>query len=144
MKFKTPGGRTVYGGGGIMPDIFIPVDTSKNYHYYNELIYKGVIFEYAFQLTDNLRKVYQKNMTFDQFNASFKVTPAMYADIYKLGTKDSVKFDARSAQIMQGRIGLLLKAYIARNIYGDTGFFPILLEDDNIFDRAKKEIEKMK
>src|SRR5664280_2013001 len=40
MKFKTPGGRTVYGGGGIMPDIFIPVDTNKNFRYYNELIYK--------------------------------------------------------------------------------------------------------
>ena len=144
MKFKTPGGRTVYGGGGIMPDIFIPVDTSKNYHYYNELIYKGVIFEYAFQLTDNLRKVYQKNMTFDQFNASFKVTPAMYDDIYKLAAKDSVKFDAKSAQYTQRQTGLLLKAYIARNIYGDTGFFPILLEDDKTFDRAKKEIEKMK
>jgi len=144
MKFKTPGGRTVYGGGGIMPDVFIPVETSKNFRYYNELINKGVIFEYAFQLTDNLRKVYQKNMTFDQFNASFKVTPAMFADIYKLGTKDSVKYDAVSAQQMQGRIGLLLKAYLARNIYGDTGFFPILLEDDKTFDRAKKEIEKMK
>jgi len=144
MKFKTPGGRTVYGGGGIMPDIFIPVETSKNFRYYNELINKGIIFEYAFELTDNLRKVYTKNKSFEQFNATFKVTPAMYADIYKRGEKDSVKYDAKSAQLMQGRIGLLLKAYIARNLYGDTGFFPILLEDDKIFDRAKKEINKMK
>ena len=144
LKFKTPGGRTVYGGGGIMPDIFIPVETSKNFRYYNELINKEIIFEYAFELTDNLRKVYTKNKSFEQFNATFKVTPAMYADIYKRGEKDSVKYDAKSAQLMQGRIGLLLKAYIARNLYGDTGFFPILLEDDKIFDRAKKEINKMK
>jgi len=144
QKFKTPGGRTVYGGGGIMPDIFIPVESGKNFRYYNQLINKGVIFDYAFQLTDNLRKQYSKNMTFAQFNSSFKVTPAMFADMVKLGEKDSVKYDAKSAKEMQGRINLLLKAYIARNIYGDTGFFPILLDDDDTYHRALKEIDKMK
>jgi len=144
QKFKTPGGRTVYGGGGIMPDIFIPVESGKNFRYYNQLINKGVIFDYAFQLTDNLRKQYSKNMTFAQFNSSFKVTPAMFADMVKLGEKDSVKYDAKSAKEMQGRINLLLKAYIARNIYGDTGFFPILLDDDDTYHRALKEINKMK
>jgi carboxyl-terminal processing protease len=143
-KFKTPGGRIVYGGGGIMPDIFIPVEIGANFRYYNMLIQKGVIFEYAFELTDNLRKQYTKNMSFGQFNATFKVTPAMYADMIKRGEKDSVKFDQKSYTQMQSRIGLLLKAYIARNIYGDSGFFPILLEDDKTFDKAKKEIEKMK
>lgn len=144
LKYKTPGGRTVYGGGGIMPDIFIPVETSKNFRYYNALNNKGVIFEYAFELTDNLRKEYSKNMSFEKFNASFKVTPDMFADLIKRGEKDSVKYDAMGAKQMQGRIGLLLKAYIARNFYGDSGFFPILLEDDKTFDKAKKEIDKMK
>ena len=143
-KFKTPGGRTVYGGGGIMPDIFIPIESGKNFKYYNQLINKGVIFDYAFQLTDNLRKQYSKTMSFEKFNSSFKVTPAMFADMVKLGEKDSVKYDAKSAVAMQGRINLLLKAYIARNIYGDTGFFPILLEDDQTYNRAIKEINKMK
>ena len=68
----------------------------------------------------------------------------MFTDMVKLGEKDSVKYDAKSAIAMQGRINLLLKAYIARNIYGDTGFFPILLEDDQTYNRAIKEINKMK
>ena len=144
QKFRTPGGRTVYGGGGIMPDIFIPVESGKNFRYFNGLINKGVIFDYAFELTDNLRKQYSKNMSFEKFNSSFKVTPAMFADLIKLGEKDSVKYDAKSAKDMQGRINLLLKAYIARNIYGDTGFFPVLLEDDKTYNRALKEISKMK
>ncbi|MDP4292439.1 MAG: S41 family peptidase [Bacteroidota bacterium] len=144
LKYKTPGGRIVYGGGGIMPDIFVPVETGANFKYYNALINKGVIFEYAFELTDNLRKVYSNKISFDKFNATFKMTPAMFADLIKRGDKDSVKYDPNSAKQMQGKIGLLLKAYIARNIYGDAGFFPVLLEDDKIFDRAKKEIARMK
>jgi carboxyl-terminal processing protease len=143
-KFKTPGGRTVYGGGGIMPDIFIPVESGVNFRYYNQLINKGVIFEYAFQLTDNYRKQYSKGMTLEKFNSSFKFTPDMMAELIKRGEKDSVKYDDKSAKQMQPRIGLLLKAYIARDVYGDSGFFPILLEDDPIFDKAVKEIEKMK
>jgi carboxyl-terminal processing protease len=68
----------------------------------------------------------------------------MMTELVKRGDKDSVKYDEKSAKQMQGRIGLLLKAYIARDVYGDSGFFPILLEDDPTFDRAIKEIEKMK
>ncbi len=143
-KFKTPGGRTVYGGGGIMPDIFVPIETGVNFRYYNQLINKGVIFEYALHLTDNYRKQAANGMTFDKFNSSFKFTPAMMADLVKRGEKDSVKYDEKSARLMEGRIGLLLKAYIARDIYGDSGFFPVLLQDDPVFDRAIKEIEKMK
>jgi len=143
-KFKTPGGRTVYGGGGIMPDIFVPVEMGKNFRYYNSLINKGVIFEYAFELTDNMRKQFSNNMTFEKFNSTFKFTPDMFAEIIKRGTKDSVKYDPIGAKQLEGRIGLLLKAYIGRNIYGDTGFYPILLEDDDAYHKALKEIEKMK
>ena len=144
LKYKTPGGRTVYGGGGIMPDIFIPVETGVNFRYYNALINKGVIFEYAFEITDKLRKEFTKNMSFEKFKTSFKITPAMFADLIKRGEKEGVKYDAKSAKQMEGRINLLLKAYIARNIYGDTGFFPILLEDDDTYHRAVKEIKKIK
>jgi len=144
LKFKTPAGRIVYGGGGIMPDIFIPVETGMNFRYYNALINKGVIFEYAFELTDKLRKQFSKNMSFEKFKTSFKVTPVMFAELIKRGEKEGVKYDAKSAKQMESRINMLLKAYIARNIYGDPGFFPILLEDDNVFHRAIKEIGKIK
>ena len=144
LKFKTPGGHIVYGGGGIMPDIFIPIETDANFRYYNTLINKGVIFEYAFEITDKLRKQFSKNMSFEKFKTSFKVTPGMFADLVKRGEKEGVKYDAKSAKQMEGRINILLKAYIARNIYGDAGFFPILLEDDDAFHRAVKEIGKIK
>lgn len=144
LKYKTPGGKTVYGGGGIMPDIFIPVETGEKYRYYNALINKGVIFDYAFELTDQLRKSLIANKSFGNFKNSFKVTPLMFAELVKLGEKDGVKYDAKNAKLMEGRINLLLKAYIARNIFGDEGFYLMLLEDDVAFHRALKEISKMK
>lgn len=144
LKFKTPGGKTVYGGGGITPDIFIPVETGEKYRYYNSLINKGVIFEYAFELTDRLRKTLVANKNFDNFRKSFTITPEMFKELTKRGEKAGIKYDAKNAKLMEGRINLLLKAYIARNIYGDNGFYPMLLEDDVAFHRALKEISKIK
>ncbi len=144
LKFKTPGGKTVYGGGGITPDIFIPVEVGNKYRYYNSLINKGVIFEYAFELTDRLRKSLLAHKSFDNFRKTFKITPEMFTELTKRGEKAGIKYDAKYAKIMEGKINLLLKAYIARNIFGDEGFYPILLEDDVAFHRALKEIVKLK
>jgi carboxyl-terminal processing protease len=144
LKFKTPGGKTVYGGGGITPDIFIPVETGEKYRYYNMLINKGVIFEYAFELTDKLRKSLLANKNFDNFKKSFTITPEMFTELTKRGEKAGIKYDAKNAKLMEVKINLLLKAYIARNIYGDDGFFTMLLEDDIAYHRALKEIVKMK
>ena len=79
--------RTVYGGGGITPDIFIPVEMGEKYRYYNALVNKGVIFEYAFELTDRLRKSLLANKTFANFKKSFKVTPEMFAELIKRADK---------------------------------------------------------
>ncbi len=59
LKYTTPGGNTVYGGGGIMPDVFIPVDTSGYSNYFRDLRRNGIIYQYAFSFVDQYREQMQ-------------------------------------------------------------------------------------
>ena len=79
LKFKTPKGKTVYGGGGIMPDIYIPVGKDTLYKYFNLLANKGLIYQYAFDYTDKNRRILNYR-SFDEFNRKFEITRLMYSD----------------------------------------------------------------
>ena len=76
LKFKTPKGKFVYGGGGIFPDIFVPVEKTDKMKLYVNLINKGIIYQFAFDYTDKHRTELNRIKTFDEFDSSFNVTPA--------------------------------------------------------------------
>lgn len=97
LKYVTPNGRTVYGGGGIMPDIFVPVDTTKYSTLYNEIFRKGVFGSFVMDyLEANRDGLKQKYPTFEDFSQNYTITDEFYKEFMdyakKEGVSDSAKF----------------------------------------------------
>lgn len=125
--------RVVYGGGGIIPDVFVPMDTTINFMYLNRLGAKNVIGEYLTNYTDKnrdeLKKKYPK---FEKFKEEFVVTDAMIADLVKAGEKAGIKKDEKSLKQLLPSMKLQMKALIARDIWDMNEMFQILNEDDDV------------
>jgi carboxyl-terminal processing protease len=144
LKFKTPGGKIVYGGGGIMPDIFIPAEKATGLEFYNVSLEKGLLYQFAFDYTDLHRNELKKSGTFDTFDRQFIVTPAIYQDYIAFAAKNGISFPAVVTTFSQSRIAGLMKSFIARNLFDDKGFYPVYLRSDKTFLKAKAVLEAAK
>jgi len=141
LKYKTTKGRTVYGGGGIMPDIFIARDTSMFTGYLNQLFNSGVIREYTLEYGFNKKKELEK-MSLEQFRKSFEVTDAMLADINKQAQKAEIKFNESDFNRSKEFIKNQVKALIARSVWKNEGFYPVFNEQDEMFNKAMNLFDK--
>ncbi|MCB0804588.1 MAG: PDZ domain-containing protein [Bacteroidales bacterium] len=139
LKYITPEGKVVYGGGGIMPDIFVPLDENEGLDYYNKLINKGLIFRYAFKYTDEHRKDLQQYSDFEEFDKHFEVDDVLYADMVEFATKNGVEGDASKMGKSREKTATMLKAYIGRNLFDNDGFYPVYLRIDNVFKEAMEQ-----
>ncbi|MCD6113106.1 MAG: PDZ domain-containing protein [Bacteroidales bacterium] len=136
LKYFTPKGKIVYGGGGIMPDVFVPIETGKNYAFYNSLINKGVIYQFAFNYTDINRKKIIDSYTEETFNKNFIITDSIFNELIEYAEKKGVKRNKISINNCKKEISILLKSLIGRNTFGDKCFYPIYHKSDNIFQKA--------
>ncbi|MFK8037332.1 MAG: S41 family peptidase [Crocinitomicaceae bacterium] len=128
LKYTTPKGRTVYGGGGIYPDVFVPNDTMGASYYLTSLYYGSAFNQYVFGYLDGKRSYWS---TFDMFNRNFKVTEPMFEDfvVYAQDELDIPRREndiLRSKQIIKNRI----KAEMARHLFKENGYYQIYLKDD--------------
>jgi carboxyl-terminal processing protease len=131
--------RKVYAGGGIMPDIFIPMDTSMYYRYFNNLIRKNVLFPYVVGYVDKNRdQIKTSYKSFNEFSTGFKVNNEMLNDLVAAGEKDSIKRDDQSLKFSGPIISRQIKALIARDIYEPGDYYKIMVEDDQ---EIKKSLE---
>ena len=141
LRFETKGGRVVYGGGGVMPDVFVPRDTSSYSDYYYRLRDKGIIYQFALKYSDDHRLTLQRYETVDELTKylNSKNFAEMVVD-YARGK--GVVFNA--AQFNQSRetIEIEAHAYIARNILDNDAFYPILHKMDEVVIKALEEIKK--
>ena len=126
----------MYGGGGIMPDIFIPVEKDPQLKYYNQLLQTGLIFRFAFDYTDTHRHELQRFNDFDEFNKQFVITDVILNEFIAYTEKNGVVRNDEGLGYAKTKICTLLKAYISRNIYDDKGFYPVFLSIDNAFIEA--------
>ena len=134
--------RTVYGGGGIIPDVFVPVDTNINYLYFNRLIAKNVIGEYVVNYIDkNRQQLKAKYPDFNKFNKEFVVTDAMIADIVKAGEKAGVKKDDKLLKPILPSMKLQIKALIARDLWDMNEMYQVLNAENDVL---KKGVEALK
>lgn len=138
--YLTKDGRTVYGGGGIMPDIFVPADTADRSAYLSELYFSGALNQFSFDVADRHRKALKAYGSPERFNAEYIVTTEMLHALAKSATTQGVANDPKGLQQAASAIALRLKAGIARNIWGDSGYYRVLLSDDRIYERARKEL----
>jgi carboxyl-terminal processing protease len=140
LKYTTLAGRTVYGGGGIMPDFFIPADTLGFSDFYSKITQKGLVYQFALDFADSNRKILSKLTNTKDFETYFQnkdILNQFVTFAAQKGIKASNGDLKTSAKIIDTQV----KAYIARNILGDEGFFPIIKNIDNVLLEA---IEKSK
>jgi carboxyl-terminal processing protease len=124
LKFTTPKGRVVYGGGGIMPDDFVPFDTTQNTGYFNDLIGRRILREFTLSYFLSHRQDLE-NTSFEEFKNGFKVTDTMLAKVREMGIVEGVKFNAEDYRISKNHLMAYIKAEIARSVWDDAGFYPI-------------------
>jgi len=137
--------RKVYGGGGIMPDIFIPMDTSMYYRYFNNLVRKNVLFPFVVGLIDKNRdQLKAKYKTFADFKTNFLVTDAMIDDLIKAGEKEGIKRDDESLKVSGVIIKRQIKALVARDLYDVGVYYQIMIEEDKEVDKALEILSDQK
>lgn len=141
LKFRTANGRTVYGGGGIMPDYFVPLDTSANTKYLNELYNQNVVREYSLKYYGDNKEQLEK-MEYEKFRQNFIVNESMLQDIIEMGKKANVTYNEETYQLSKETLKLHMKAWIARSVWGYEGFYPIWFEEDEIYKQAIKLFEE--
>lgn len=139
LKYKTAGGRVVYGGGGIMPDVFVARDTTALSQYLAQLYNKNVLREYALGYYRNNQKKLEK-MSFASFNKSFEINDKMLQDIVKVASGSGIEYNAEQFNRSKEVIRNSAKAFIARSLFGNKGFYPVLHETDEEFQQALKQL----
>jgi carboxyl-terminal processing protease len=137
LKYSTANGRTVYGGGGIMPDYFVPLDTSLNSHYLNELYTSTSIQEFTFNYAERNKERLEDN-GFDNYLRNFNVTDDMLEELVRVGQRNGVKRDSKELREKKRLFLIHMKAQIARKIWGNDGLYPIMNETNEIFLQSLK------
>ncbi len=136
LKYVTPEGKVVYGGGGIMPDVFVPIDKDARLKYFNSIIQSSLIFRFAFEYTDRNRNALHQYKDFENFDKQFDISAVMFNDFIGFAEKNGIKKDSEGITYSGDKIKTMLKAYIGRNLFDDAGFYPIYLSIDKTFNTA--------
>jgi len=129
LKFETPGGKIVYGGGGIMPDYFVGVDTIGYSEYFRLIVAKGLIYKFSFKYTDKNREKLETFKDYTNLN-QYLISQDITKKFIDYATVHGVKFDKEGFKTSESRITNFLLAYINRNILDDKGFYPTMLSED--------------
>lgn len=136
-------GRTVYGGGGIMPDYFVPLDTTMYTDYYLALRDKGAIVQENLKLIDRHRTEWMKKYkTFDRFNRDFEITDEMLNELIALGKTTGAKYDEKQYQTALPLIKVQLKALIARDLWDMNEYFQVINQLSNSMQKAVQLLEQ--
>lgn len=139
LKFTTPAGKTVYGGGGIMPDVFVPMDTTDITKYYVEVTGRNILYRYTIEYADAHREALNGVHTLGELTALLDADKSMFDDFVRYAAAKGVKpvpsEIARSRKIMESQ----LRAYIGRNTpLEDDGFYYNIFPIDNVVQEALK------
>ncbi len=142
QKFITPGGKVVYGGGGIMPDVFVPVDTVGASEYYNRVRSLGLMYRFAFHYTDLHRDALETFSTPEEIENYLDrqdLIPQFVSYASEKGVDPVTEEIRTSREILDKTI----KAYVARNLIDNDGFYPIIADIDHTLQVAIDTISKL-
>lgn len=133
LKYKTKGGKVVYGGGGITPDIFVPQDTAYYTEYLIDLFSKNIFREFALSYSTQYGEELKKK-GFPSYLQNFKISDAILADFNALAIRSKAKYSDKGFQKSKAYMQEYLKALIARNIWKSNGlsneYFQVLNQND--------------
>lgn len=131
-------GRTVLGGGGITPDIIVPLDTTGYSPYWNALVRKGVVLEYVVDYMDRNRGELEREYPdFARFNAGFRVDDRMLDELAALGEKRGVPRDEAGLKTSERLLRTQLKALVAQKLWDFSEYYQVVnAEMDEVFAKA--------
>jgi carboxyl-terminal processing protease len=143
LKYRTlVNKRTVYGGGAIMPDIFMPLDTSYYSEYSGKLNRKGITYQFVLNYLDKNRSSLKTTYkTFDEYNKRFNPDDAFLNGLVVYAEKEKLPRNERDLQTSGDYLKLLLKAYIARDLFSTSEFFRLINSTDKTYLKAIEVLE---
>jgi carboxyl-terminal processing protease len=141
LKFKTPAGKIVYGGGGITPDVFVGLDTTGRTLYLSEVLYNGIVNDFAYEYSDKERTKLKAFKTVENYIKSFDINSDIFNQFITFAEKNNVKRNDKEIALSEGILKNQIKALIARNIWNSEGFYEVIQTQDNVL---KKAVQLMK
>lgn len=142
LKYTTPKGRAVYGGGGIMPDYFIPLDTTDMTRYFMEVSGRNIIYRYTLDYADKHREALNKVETLADLTALLDADKGMLEDFVRYAERQGVKPVRREIERSRKIITSQLRAYIGRNtVLEDDGFYYNIFPIDDEVQRTLEIFE---
>ena len=142
LKFTTPGGKIVYGGGGIMPDIFIPMDTTGVSDYFMAIRNSGLLYRYALKYTEDNRETLKKYKELPALE-NWLSNQDLLSKFVRFADQNGIPANRQQLAVSENIIHVQLKAYIARNILDNKGFYPIWQEIDKTLLDALEYLENI-
>ena len=132
-------GRTVYGGGGIWPDIFVPLDTTQFTAYHRNVIAKGIFNSTLADYVEHNRKALkEKYPTFKSFDEKYQVPENLYKQLINNAEKEDVKYDEEQYQRSFPLLTRQIRAIVARELYGNENYYKIMNQENPIVQAALK------
>jgi len=141
LKYKTPKGKIVYGGGGIMPDVFIPIDTTWATPYFVKVRNKGLIYKFAFEYSDKNRNLLESFKTPDKLKQHLE-SQHIYKQFNEYANKNGIPSTIQDKKESMHLISTQIEAYTGRNILDNAGFYPIWKDIDQTLLKAIDYISK--
>ena len=130
LQYTTPGGKVVYGGGGIMPDVFIPVKPVLRSEYLSQLQQAGVFVQFGFNYSDLHRSAIEKYDSFKAFDRSFNVSNNLINEFVRFAAEQGVPPNYKEVKNLKEILKSLIKANIAQNFWGIEGYISIINQTD--------------
>jgi len=136
IQFRTSAGRIVFGGGGITPDIVVPMQLGEQFVFFNQAANKGLINRFAFNYSDRNRAALMRFANADAFVTNFTISQGILNDFLGFARAEGLSIPSQVHPESLALIRQNLKALIGRNIFGAEAFFPVLLQRDQTFTKA--------
>ncbi len=133
LKFHTRVyGRTVYGGGGIMPDYFVPVDTTRFTSWHRSVVAKGVLYKVNLSYIDkNREEIREKYKNFDNYLKAYTVPEDLMQELKNRASADSIVFKQDEYDRSEWLIKLQIKALVARDVFEKNEYYTRIINEDN-------------
>jgi carboxyl-terminal processing protease len=135
LKYATKKGRTVYGGGGIMPDYFVPLDTTTNSAYVTKLFNSDSSREFILDYTSKNKGKFSKS-NIEDYYATFRVSDQMLNELVEYGKKNKVDFDAKDFNKSKEYLRILIKAHLGRQLFDDNAFYKVINDINEVYQQA--------
>ncbi|MCE2846982.1 MAG: S41 family peptidase [Sphingobacteriales bacterium] len=141
LKYETNAGRVVYGGGGIMPDLFVPLDTSMSSKYYDDLRRNGVLNDFSLSYVDERRASLKSTYTdVKSFGRGFYCDENFMKEFIAYAEKKNVKHEEKGFKTSEKLIKTQLKALIARDLWNTTAYYYIINDINNFYTKALESL----